>query len=350
MQVQITDASDLVDRFEERLAAHGVSIPGHASTDADMLSLWRILKQIKAGFSGTPDDMRRDYTAGLAVHDLAAKVLAVEGHPDFPALIPHLGMLAQGAIHLTQEPPADADTYNKLVEVYWAALLMAKGTRIQLDHPKSSKGDNPDVIALNGEQPAHAFAFKTVRSPHTQSILDHLIKGVDQIERCAAPEGIVAFNLTPRLLGAEFWPENGFFDDWRQPAVHTIGKLSEMIFDVLKDNGQEAIDDVCGKEGSRLHLVFSVHSDGRQKPHDRERGGHASKGRDARQPSRGPSSVHRVVGGDSRSEPHHANRARLTLGSRSRLRQNDPYREIKGRGDEWCVRNSLWTITRQQDN
>ncbi len=211
MQVQITGASDLVDRFEELLATHGISIPRHASTGADMLPLWRILKTIRAGFAGTPDDLRLEYTAGLAIHDLAAKVLAVENHPDFSMLIPHLDMLSRGVVHLTQEPPAGADTYNKLVEVYWAALLMANGSRVLLDHPKNSKGDNPDVIAMEGGQPARAYAFKTVRSPHTQSLLDHIVKGVDQIGRCPAPEGIVAFNLTPRLLDAGLWPEGGFF-------------------------------------------------------------------------------------------------------------------------------------------
>lgn len=259
MQVQIAGVSDLVDSFEELLATHGISIPRHVSTGADMLSLWRILNTIRAGFAGTPDDMRLEYTAGLAVHDLAAKVLAVQEHPDFPTLIPHLEMLVQGAVHLTQEPPADADAYNKLVEVYWATLLMAKSIRVLLDHPKNSKGDNPDVIALDGGQAARAYAFKTVRSPHTQSLLDHIVKGVDQIERCSAPEGIVAFNLTPRLLGAGLWPEAGFFADWRQPAVRTIEMLTGMISDVLKDNGQEAIDDVfAGKKavGSILCVAF----------------------------------------------------------------------------------------------
>lgn len=48
-------------------------------------------------------------------------------------LIPHLEMLSRGVVHLTQEPPADADAYNKLVEVYWATLLMANGSRVLLD-------------------------------------------------------------------------------------------------------------------------------------------------------------------------------------------------------------------------
>lgn len=259
MQVQIAGASNLVDRFEELLASHGIDIPRHASTGGDMLPLWRILNTVGAGFDGTPDDMRLQYTAGLAVHDLAAKILAVKDHPDFTTLIPHLEMLTKGAVHLTQEPPADSDAYNKLVEVYWATLLMHNGTRVLLDHPKNSKGDNPDVVALDSGQPAHAYAFKTVRSPHTQSLLDHIVKGVDQIERCSAPEGIVAFNLTPRLLDEGLWPEGGFFEDWRQPANHTITLLTGMVSNVLKDNRQAAIDDVfAGTKavGSILCVAF----------------------------------------------------------------------------------------------
>ncbi|GMM61492.1 hypothetical protein [Novosphingobium pituita] len=258
MQVQIADVSDLVDRFETLLDSHGVSIPKHGSTGADMLPLWRILGALKEGFSGTPDEMRRDYTAGLAVHDLAAKVLAVKDHQDFKTLIPHLEMLSKGAVHLTQEPPANSDVYNKLVEVYWATLLMASGTNVDLDHPKSSKGDNPDVIALERSQPARAYAFKTVRSAHTQNLYEHIIKGVDQIEKCPAPEGIVAFNLTPRLLDAGLWPEGGYFEDWRQPATHAQQKMKQMISDVVNENGQQSIDGIFkGKKAATSILCVA---------------------------------------------------------------------------------------------
>lgn len=259
VQVQIEAASVLVDRFEKLLETHNVSIPRHPQTSADMLPLWRILETVRVGVKGTPDDMRREYTAGLAVHDLAAKVLRVKDHSDFSTLIPHLQLLAQGAVHLTQEQPADADVYNKLVEVYWATLLMAMGTGVLLDHPKSSNGDNPDVIALDGSgKPARAYAFKTVRSSYTQSLLDHIVKGVEQIERCPAPEGIVAFNLTPRLLDAGLWPENGFFADWCQPAAHTITRLRKMISDIVTDNGQQAIDDVfAGKKATSSILCVA---------------------------------------------------------------------------------------------
>ena len=77
MQVQLEDASGLADRFEALLETKGVSIPAHASTGADMLPLWHVLKKLREGFSGIPDDLRNEYSAGIAVHDLAAKVLAV---------------------------------------------------------------------------------------------------------------------------------------------------------------------------------------------------------------------------------------------------------------------------------
>src|SRR5690349_12316378 len=106
MDVTIASASGLVDRFEELLLGYRISIPRHQQTGADMLPLWMILERLRAGFVGTPDDLRRNYTAGVAVHDLAAKMLEVHQYPQFADIAPHLRMLADGAIHLTEVPPA----------------------------------------------------------------------------------------------------------------------------------------------------------------------------------------------------------------------------------------------------
>lgn len=259
MQVQLEDASRLADRFEVLLESKGVSIPAHASTGADMLPLWHVLKKLREGFSGIPDDLCNEYSAGIAVHDLAAKVLAVEGRQNFDMLVPHLQMLTQGAVHLTQEPPGDADVYNKLIEIYWACLLMANGVGVELDHPVHSPGNNPDVIALDQGKPARAYAFKTVRSPHTQNLMDHLTKGVEQIERSGANEGIVAFQLTPRILQANLWPKGKYYIDWRFPAATALGLLNQMISKIVIDNGQAAIDAIfAGKKaaGTVLCLAF----------------------------------------------------------------------------------------------
>jgi hypothetical protein len=45
MNVAIEFAADIVDRSEELMLKHNISIPQHPQTSADMLPLWQILKQ-----------------------------------------------------------------------------------------------------------------------------------------------------------------------------------------------------------------------------------------------------------------------------------------------------------------
>ena len=259
MIVQLSDAMQTVDDFENLIAEKGISIPKNTSSEADMLPLWSILNHIRNGFSGTPDDLRSEYTAGMAVHDMAAKILAVKDHPDFNLLIPHLEMLAEGAVHLTQEPPyGSADVYNKLIELYWAALLMANDVRIKLDHPKHSNGDNPDVIALDATA-KRAYALKTVRSPHTQNLFEHIKKGIDQIERSQATEGIVVFNLTPRLIDANLWPENNCHIDWSIPTAQASTLIQKMISQVVIDNEKSEMDKLfTGKKAVGSVLCIAI--------------------------------------------------------------------------------------------
>jgi hypothetical protein len=203
------------------------------------------LDRLRAGFSGTSDELRKDYTAAVPVHDLAAKLLEVRDHPQFPALFPHLQILAAGTIHLTEPPPGYPDGYNKLIEVYWASLCLSAGLGIELDHPKALDGKNPDIItAAHSRSARHGYAFKTIRSPHAQSILEHLQKGVDQIERSPCSEGIVALHLTPRLQTADVWPEGGFFLDWQQPAIAVASACRTMLAQVMAENGSSRINDI----------------------------------------------------------------------------------------------------------
>ena len=84
-------------------------------------------------------------------------------------------MLNSGAIHLTEEPPANADVYNKLIELYWSCLCLSLGRGIQLDDPVHSTGTNPDVITLDETgTSARAYAFKTIRSPHVQTVYERI--------------------------------------------------------------------------------------------------------------------------------------------------------------------------------
>ena len=261
MNITIEFAADVVDRFEELMLKHAISIPQHPQTSADMLPLWQILKHLRSGQQMSFDRQRELFFAAVAVHDLASKVLEVKNNPQFKVLLPHLKMLVEGTVHLTEEPPSPADTYNKLIELYWACLCLGKQFPITLDDPVHSDGKNPDVITLNSAgQPAHAYAFKTIRSKHTQNIFDHIKKGVEQIERSPATRGIVALHLTPRLNMKELWPDDAYFSDYRFPAAHVTGAMRVMVSQVLWDNGQTAIDAIfAGKKavGSVLCMAFA---------------------------------------------------------------------------------------------
>jgi len=160
MNITIEFAADVVDRFEELMLKHGISIPQHPQTSADMLPLWQILKYLRSGQQMSFDRQRELFFAGVAVHDLASKVLEVQNNSQFTLLLPHLKMLVEGTVHLTEEPPSPADTYNKLIELYWACLCLGKQIPITLDDPVHPDGNNPDVITLDSaRQPAHAYAF-----------------------------------------------------------------------------------------------------------------------------------------------------------------------------------------------
>jgi hypothetical protein len=260
MNITLASASALVDQFEQLLAVHSISVPKNVQTGADMLPLWRLLQAIRQGALQSSQPDRHQYAAALAVHDLAAKVMEVRNSPQFPKLLPHLQILAGGAIHLTQDPPARSDGYNKLIELYWACLCIAEGLGIELDHPEAADGSNPDIITnAPPSDKRRGYAFKSVRSPHTQNILDHLKKGIEQIERSASTEGIVAFHLTPRMQLPTLWPPIPFAD-WRYASDIVIDACQRMIGQLIHDNGQPAMDELFrGKKAisSVLCIAFA---------------------------------------------------------------------------------------------
>jgi hypothetical protein len=257
MNITLASASALVDQFEQLLAAHSISVPKNPQTGADMLPLWQLLQAIRGGALQSSQPDRHQYAAALAAHDLAAKVMEVRNSPQFPKLLPHLQILADGAIHLTLDPPARSDGYNKLIELYWACLCVAERLDIELDHPEAADGSNPDIITNAPPGVAkRGYAFKTIRSLHTQSIFEHLQKGIDQIEKSAS---IVALHLTPRMQLPILWPQTPF-PDWRIASSVVIDACRQMLAQLIHDNGQAAIDELFrGKKAvsSVLCIVFA---------------------------------------------------------------------------------------------
>lgn len=141
--------------------------------------------------------------AGLA--DLTKLLLAVDGHPSFDALLPHLRLLNDGRVLLNDPAPATDQVANKLFELYIGALSMLCGSDVSLDDPVSASGLNPDVLAsFNGD--AWGIACKVLHGSHPQTLIDLIESGLDQIDRSPATTGAVVVNVKNRINHDRYWP------------------------------------------------------------------------------------------------------------------------------------------------
>lgn len=84
-------------------------------------------------------------------------------------------------------PPDDAA--NKVIELYTACLAMTVGSNVALDHPVSSKGDNPGVM-LNFRSQRWDLALKTLHSRNPRTIYDNIKKATDQLRHRLPPTAL----------------------------------------------------------------------------------------------------------------------------------------------------------------
>ena len=251
MDVHFEPAVKLIDCFEELLARHNISIPQNANTGDDMLSMWQILKFMRDPTLARPKDERPLLSAGAAMFDLAAKVCAVKDGPQFPLLLPHLKLLSEGAVHLDKQPEYLPDTYNKLIEIYWACLAMAAGIEVELDHPQKSRG-GVDVTtkALPGP---FTYEMKTLRSPRPRTTFETIEKAISQIETAAAKTGAVLLHLTPRIDTKAIWRDGPSFPDWETPATIMSQQMYDVVQSMINAEGIEAIEGLfAGKKAAPL--------------------------------------------------------------------------------------------------
>lgn len=190
--------------LEALLHAHGIMIaPGSAMED-HVLEVMRLVDR-KTARDAPPDDVRAEYRTLVGVHELATAILATQDSKSFPSLLPHLRLLSSGTA-LQNMPSSGTDQVtNKLFELFAASLAIQCGTDVDLDHPTSPKGDNPDVLATIGGR-RWGIACKVIHSLNPEGFIGHLEKGLDQIERSEAEIGVVLFNLKNVLPHEEIWP------------------------------------------------------------------------------------------------------------------------------------------------
>lgn len=204
--VTFVAAGELVDQFIALLDEIGHPILQQSNTENDALAASEII-DIWKGRTPYPKDHRPVVRAALGFADLAGKVMSTRNSPDFDKLRAHLAMLSGGSTLQNTTATVLDDVANKMIELYVACLAIRAGfTNVDLDHPVSASGTNPDVLFdFRGKR--WAIALKTLHSVNPQTIFDNVSKASNQIQASTADRGLVMLNVKNVLRHDDLWPE-----------------------------------------------------------------------------------------------------------------------------------------------
>jgi len=202
-------ANAVVDEFHALLSTHKINPPARSKAENDLFSMAELLEiwRDPQGRIAQPCLIR----AAAGAHDLASKVLCARGLPEFPAVLPHLKLMAEAPdfsrVILMDKGDGRDDLSRKYAELYLACLAIHCGTGLRLDHPVKSKGDNPDVMLLF-EGKTWALAVKTISSTQGQSVYTNIAGAAEQIERSSAAAGLVVINAKNVIPHDTIWNKN----------------------------------------------------------------------------------------------------------------------------------------------
>lgn len=247
-------ADDIGDRFLALLHKYGIQPPTGCSTLQDeLLSLTQLVEVMKNPSLAAQPDQAGILRSAAAVHDLAAKVLAVEHLPDFQGFLPHLRLIGETKVRtdsLAQNATSrqDDDTVRKFAELYIGCLAAHIGTNVVLDSPTNSAGDNPDVMftlqQCDERKPPErwALAIKTISSRQGQTIFERIKEGALQIDapRCNADHGMVIINAKSALDHDALW--NTRFANLQSAIAGIHDQLQRLIDQAAEDRPQTEWD------------------------------------------------------------------------------------------------------------
>jgi hypothetical protein len=198
------DAINLTFEFEKLLRSKGIEVRPGSALEHMALSFIEALSTVETREIAKKQDLTTLMPQMIGVAELACHVLAVRDCADFDQLLPHLAALNDGSAIQNMPSLTSDEATNKIFELFIATLVMRCGKDVKLDHPKASKGDNPDVLAtIAGRR--WGIACKVLHGKHHEGILQNLEKGIDQIEKSPAETGIVVFNLKNVLQHSRYF-------------------------------------------------------------------------------------------------------------------------------------------------
>ncbi|HXB24590.1 MAG TPA: hypothetical protein VNV25_07675 [Gemmatimonadaceae bacterium] len=187
------------------LERHAIKVQPGSVLEAMFLNVFNVSYR-KAGelAADRTADIRAHFSDFMGLTELAGQLTRVANMPGFNSLIPHLRLL--NAPQPLQNRPSSAldQQSRKIFELLVATWAMNCGGDVELDNPDHSLGDNPDVlITVDGRR--WGFACKVLQRFHAEGFLEHLRKGIAQIEASPAHVGAVVFNLKNVLEHNRYW-------------------------------------------------------------------------------------------------------------------------------------------------
>ena len=194
--------------FEETLNELGITIRQGSLLENLFLNVIDIYEKYLHAEQrpGGSVDIRKLYRDFLGFSDFAVKIISCKTHNEFSKLKPHLQLLNEGAVVQNSISSVLDQPTNKLFELFFACLCMGAGSQsVELDDPRSSTGENPDVLALfDGVK--WGFGCKVLHSNHPMTIYENLEKAVKQIERSSADTGLPVLSAKNIIDHDRLWP------------------------------------------------------------------------------------------------------------------------------------------------
>lgn len=254
------EGQNLVLAFEELLVGHGIDIRPDSDLEAKYLSVFDVLFHFENREKLDPEgDYRSLFRDFSALYDLSLKVISVQSHNDFNQLLPHLAKLNSCSVAQNRGSKITDQDANKIIELYLAALCMRFSNTISLDHPQSSKGDNPDVIAdIDGIK--WGFGCKTIHTKNSQTIFENLEKAIDQIEKSTSNTGIPVINLKNVIDHEATWPVGRYFPVKDEPLSYLSSDVNSIRESLLNDIGVDQLRSLFIGKKSLPGVLFIAQS------------------------------------------------------------------------------------------
>lgn len=201
------DVENLVNQFENVLNRNGINITHGSELERICLNVTNILEQhLNPKLRDNKTDIRPYFREFVGLQDLISKIVKSESNPNFSLLIQHLQTLNnKNPLQNISTSVLNQDN-DKIFELYLATLcLNLNPTDIKVDNPKSSKGDNPDIISVFNNK-KWGFGCKSLHSSNYKSIYDNVEKAVSQIENSESEIGIPVISIKNIIDHNSFWP------------------------------------------------------------------------------------------------------------------------------------------------